>query len=112
MKDSLKEAALPASVRAIGSECFYECTSLTSADLPDSLRMIGKYAFCRCPSLTSLNIPSVKTLIGSYAYGYYYSKDDAGIGSFNLMPCTLYGMTGSYAEEYAEGLGIDFAENQ
>ena len=107
----MRALALPSALETIGSDCFYECETLASINLPETLKNIGKYAFCRCYALTSINIPSADTIIGRYAYAYYYTKDAEGFGSFNIAPNTIYGAAGSTAEEYANGLNIDFVGN-
>lgn len=55
-------------VTSIGSDAFYECTSLTSTAIPESLESIGDGAFCDCSSIESLTIPSSVTEIGAEAF--------------------------------------------
>lgn len=48
--------SLPATIRSIGSHCFYNC-SFTTLQLPDSLRSIGDHAFLYS-SIGSLHLPA------------------------------------------------------
>ena len=58
-----KSSTIPSTVTAIGSNAFYNCTSLTSITIPSSVTTIGYAAFSGCTSLTSITIPSSVTLI-------------------------------------------------
>lgn len=64
---SLREIALPATLRTIGNNAFQRCSNLRSISLPDGLSSIGDYAFAGCSALEELHIPDNVTSVGSYA---------------------------------------------
>lgn len=93
---SLTGITIPSTVTHIGNSAFQSCLGLTSVTIPDSVISIGNYAFCNNPNLVSLIIPESVTSIG-------YSIVDRWAESF-----AIYGVIGSYAEEYALENGIPF----
>ena len=73
-------------VKEIGSNCFSNINKVESITVPDSVVAIGDFAFFGCPNLTKVVIPSSVKKIG------------AAINSGSHF--TIYGESGSYAEEY------------
>ena len=67
---SLTSVTIPSSVTSISSEAFRYCSSLTSITIPNSVTSISNYAFSYCSSLTSVTIPNSVTSIGNYAFAY------------------------------------------
>ena len=109
---------LPNSLTNIGNSAFNYCVKLTSIDLPNSLQNIDNSAFANCISLTSIEIPQGATTIG---YQAFYncesltavtipdSVTDIGGEVFKESPkVTIYGVTGSPAETYANNKSIPF----
>ena len=90
------DLVIPDSVTSIESYAFWGCTGLTSVTIPNSVTSIGSYAFLECTGLASITIPDSVTSIG---YGAF---DDCGEG------LTIYGYSGSAAEEYAKNNNIKF----
>ena len=68
-------------VTKIGSNAFYERSSLTSVNIPNSVTTIGISAFSDCSSLTSVNIPNSVTTIESSAFRYCSSLTSVNIPS-------------------------------
>ena len=94
---SLKSVTIPNSVTRIGMWSFQFCSSLESITIPGSVTSIGEGAFEGCSSLTSITIPDSVTTI------------EEGVFS-GCNNCTIYGITGSYAEQYADANHIPFME--
>lgn len=65
---SLTSITIPNSVKSIGSYVFAYCSGLTSITISNSLANIGSYAFLRCRGLNSITIPNSVTSIGSSAF--------------------------------------------
>ena len=55
-------------VTTIGSDAFFNRSSLTSITIPDGVTSIGYAAFSDCSSLTSITIPDSVTKIGDSAF--------------------------------------------
>ena len=65
----------------IGSNAFYNCSSLSSITIPSGVMSIGSYAFASCYFLSSVTIPSGVTSIGSSAFQYCRSLSSITIPS-------------------------------
>ena len=92
---NLEMISLPASIREIKASAFQGCDSVKNLTLPDSVNSIEEFAFCDCDSLESITIPSSVMVIDR----------DAFTGSDNVI---IRGTPGSYAERYANAMGIPF----
>lgn len=55
-------------LKTIGTQAFYNCSSLWGIDLPNGLEKIESNAFANCTRLNEIIIPDSVTSIGSYAY--------------------------------------------
>ncbi len=82
---------------------FLNCTELTEVNLPDGLSTIQYGAFLGCTSLSSITLGSDIQVIEPYALGY--DSDYNKIEGF-----TIYGYTGTVAEEYALENGFTFVD--
>ncbi len=114
---------LPDGLTSIGKGAFWGCSGLTgSLILPDGLTSIDTGTFCRCSGLTgSLTFPDGLKIIGELAFtgcsglnGKLYipeSVTSIGCDAFErVRNRTIYGVSGSYAETYANRYGISFIE--
>ena len=97
--DLLENVTIPNSVTSIGNSAFAHCNAFTNITLPESVTSMEDYAFTWCESLTGITIPDSVTSIG---YGALYGCD----------ALTVYGHTGSVAEDYAAEWGIPFVALQ
>lgn len=62
------EAAIPSSVKVIGSAAFYGCEKLENIEIAQGVEVIDRQAFADCTSLASVSIPSSVTEIGYSAF--------------------------------------------
>lgn len=62
--EGITEVVIPNTVKTIGANAFYNCTSMTSIQLPSSLKRINDAAFVGCSGLTVIDIPSNLDIIG------------------------------------------------
>lgn len=93
--NNLEIVVLGKGTKTIGQGAFQDCTALKEVVLNDGLETITPNAFANCESLKSITIPeSVKTM--NYAF------DSA------QKDLTIYGKSGSVAEEIAKAEGINF----
>ena len=66
--ENIRAAALPSTLREIGSWGFADCRKLEQIDLSEGLEKIGYGAFYECKSLQSIKIPDRVTEIGDWAF--------------------------------------------
>ena len=119
---SLETLVIPDNIadRGIAYGAFSGCTSLKSINIPDNITAIQRYAFSNCISLKQLvlskNIKSIEwgafencTLLEKIIIydKVEYIADNAFEGCDKL---TIYGIKGSYAEQYANEHNIPFEE--
>ena len=64
----IAHVSLPDGLTNIGTEAFYNCTSLTSIEIPNSVTNIGYAAFKECKNLTHVTIPNSVTSIVDNAF--------------------------------------------
>ena len=104
----------------ISNYAFYNCTSLQEINIPDSVTRINYWTFYNCVSLKQIDLSKNITKISKCAFSkcsglekiYIYEKctsiaDNAFDGCCKL---TIYGIKGSYAEQYANEHNIPFEE--
>lgn len=110
---------IPDSVSSIGESAFEGCSLLGSVTLGKGLESIGNSAFALCRLQESIDIPDGAVSIGSGAFSFSESLKTVtipdsvtaiGDGAFELCDnrITVKGFTGSFAEEYTSGSGINF----
>ena len=101
----LTEITIPDSVTSIENSAFHECLQLSSVTFGNGIRSIGVEAFYGCSMLKSVTIPKNVTSIerGAFGYFFYGTSDVEEYGAF-----TIYGYTGSAAQDYAAETKIPF----
>lgn len=113
-----EEYAVPEGVRAIDSDAFSECKTLTGITLPDTLTSIGVGAFESCENLTSITLPDTVTSIGYRAFSgcenltsiaLPKSVKDIGDSAFAGCPdLTLTVVRDSYAMRYCRANQLNY----
>lgn len=116
---SLKSIILPKRICEVGDSAFENCISLTNINLSDDITSIGNNAFKKCKSLVNIRLPKSLTSISNYAFRECTSlesvkmfvdvkeiNDSAFYGCTKLS--TIYGITGSYSETFANKNGYEF----
>lgn len=93
---TLREVTLPSSITAIPDNAFAGCENLESIKMPaEGIKTIGYCAFYNCGSLQNIVIPESVIGIDNTAFA-------------ECTNLTIKGCSGSYAEIYAENMGISF----
>lgn len=90
---------IPASVRIIEDSAFGSCQKLKSVTIEEGCTHLGFRAFGNCANLKSITIPASVQQIGTEAF-------------INCKRLTIYGVAGSYAEQYAKSVNIPFVSNE
>ncbi len=91
----LKNVSLGNGITKIPERAFYECPSLESIVLPYRVNTINNEAFVNCTSLKELTIPRKTTQIADTILSY-------------PAQMTIYGVAGTYAEDYAGSKNMKF----
>ena len=93
----LKTVILPSTLLTIGASAFSGCASFVRFTVPDGVKTIGNSAFSNCKNLVRIWIPESVSQISNSAF----SNRNANF--------TIHGVSGSYAETYANANSIPFS---
>ena len=66
--ENLIEVQMATTVKHIGENAFYECTSLEHIDVPEGVINIATFAFANCNNLRSIRLPNTLITIGSSVF--------------------------------------------
>ena len=107
-----KSVVIPNSVKKIANMAFYNCTSLKDVTIPASVEQIWPNAFLNCTSLKKVTIPASVRSIGEHAFGFesrmIFSPFSSHLMFGKISGFTIYGASGSEAENYAKENGFAF----
>lgn len=104
---NLRKVTIPGSVKVIGDNAFSLCKQLDEVTIGSGVRRIGAHAFVECDDLNEVTIPASVKEIGEEAFGYIHKP--LTIGDYKRKAnFTIYGYTGSAAQQYAEDNDFDF----
>ena len=106
----LDNITIPGNIEYIDNCAFQGCELLDRVIISEGVKEIGRSAFRDCPLLKTIVIPESVTFIGDTAIGCF---DFSGYPDYkdilsNGEEITIYGVPGSFAEEYANETGINF----
>ena len=76
--NALKQIQLPSSLKIIGAEAFFNCSSLENIDL-QGIEVIENTAFRNCSGLTTVTLPSSLTTFGSGVFNNCYNLKSVNI---------------------------------
>ena len=120
--DSLTEMAIPDSVTSFGKSAFSECELLSDVTLGTGITVIPTNAFHLCPSLEKMILPYRTAEIKANAFTNCTKLTEITIprsvttiaGSVFSYPgkLTIYGISGTYAETYANQIGAAFVNKE
>ena len=120
--DSLTNIVIPNTVEEIGSYAFDGCEKLASVTFGNGIEEIPSNAFSNCPALNNVVIPYGVTEIGSSAFANCTGLTSITIprtvtsietNAFNYKDrLTIYGVSGTYAETFANNNGFKFVSQE
>lgn len=93
--NALKQIQLPSSLKIIGAEAFFNCSSLENIDL-QGIEVIENTAFRNCSGLTTVTLPSSLTTFGSGVFNNCYNLKSVNIEcSLTELPSNTFSYCGS-----------------
>ena len=120
--DSLQAVSLPDSMTSMGSYAFADCEALKDVKFGGGLTKIPSYSFNLCPSLEGVVLPYRMAIVESNAFTNCTklmeltvprSVTDIKNNAFSYTgKMTVYGVPGTYAEEWANSVGAVFVAQE
>ena len=120
--DALTKIVIPDSVTTLGTYLFADCELLSDVTFGTGINTIPSYAFHLCPSLQKIVLPYRTTTVNSNAFTNCTSLTEitipratttiaSGVFSYPTR-LTIYGVSGTYAETYANNIGATFVNQE
>ncbi len=120
--DNLTKIAIPDTVTYMGKYAFAGCNQISEVSLGAGLTNITEYSLSYCPMISKIVVPYRVTTISKNAFAENTGMNEVvlprattSIGNnafYNTSNLTVYGVSGTYAEEYAESVGATFVSQQ
>ncbi len=120
--DALTAVSLPDSVTILGTNVFGNCEKLSDVKLSSGITDIPSYAFWACPSLKEIIIPYKVKEIKTNSFTYCTALEKVAIPRATTViadsvfsypdKMTIYGVSGTYAETYANSKNITFVSQE
>ena len=120
--DGLVSIVVPDSVTTIGKRLLYDCDALVDVHLGTGITTIPDSTFEHCDALESVNLPYRVSSIGANAFKNSVAfksitipraTTSIGNGVFSYPDnLTIYGVSGTYAETYANDNNIKFVNQE
>lgn len=120
--DALTAAVISDSVTSIGAYIFAHCDSLKDVKFGTGITKIPAYAFNLCPELQKLVFPYRVSTVDANAFSNCTKLTEITIprGTANISASafsypdrlTIYGISGTYAETYANQIGAAFVNRE
>ena len=119
---NLGDIVLPDRLTSIGTYCFEECDKLGTVTFGSGLTQIPTYAFNLCQSLEKVELPYRMQTVAANAFTNCTSLKEVTVprsttsiatNSFSYpKKMTIYGISGTYAETYANSIGATFVNKE
>ena len=120
--DVLQAISIPDSVTVLGTYSFADCEKLSDVDLGTGLTQINSYAFNLCPAIQKIVLPYRMSTVAANAFTNCTNLTEITIpratgsiadNAFSYpTKMTVYGVTGTYAEEWADSVGATFVNQE
>ncbi len=101
----LKTAVLSGDLKNIGNLAFGLCEKLETVSLPVNIGKIDEYAFVGCNGLKGITVFDNAEYFGEQCIGFNLDNDYNPVLNKDF---TMYGISGSEAEKYANDNGVKF----
>lgn len=116
MCTSLTKVVLNLGLSTVGDYAFSDCNNLSLVKVSKSVKYIGAHAFTTgyshnyVDSMKSIIVPKSVDYIGEGAFGVNYVQSDDSAIVYPVEGFTVYGYSGSVAEEYVDSTNLTITQ--